>query len=600
MEYDEKVSGNDNLSILTRLNPEIIYEVVQYLDIVDLITVLRKTCKYLKKNSPMQEHPHRAVKFNQFSIEQLKHAISSLNNVYEKFLSIDFSFNFLITAPYLEVLPKPEFLEEINVSETDISLSQLLSLNSRRLKKIIAWGESENITKENWEKVARLPSLQLLDVSDKKFNNDPEPNNESRLTPPENKQFQSLRTLRLNCSEVPGEFLENIKSAYNLIEINLTNNPEVFDSHMRNLSELVNLEKLILNETGVTETGFSQLYRLQSLTNLGLSGMNFTNAGFSIIRGFSQLKTLDISDSNAPDRALRDLAHLPLQSLDLSGTDITDEGMGDLNNIPTLQFLDISRTNITNEGLARLNTLQHLKKLNLSATDISSEGLRHLIFLSSLTELDVSETQITDYGLRYLTQLMSLKYLILSKTNITNEGLVHVANMSFLNRLVLNETNITPDDLITSVSFRNLRSLVMLHQENPLSQTQAAIFLRNNTNIHSFYFHHEHLNYREEINAFIQQHLHQGQAHDQKQTGPQHNALISNSSSTQSINSTQSSSSSHQQPNNPVIPGFFSIRTAQDEDDLNETPPTLSGVKRKATHGDEEQNNSKKPRTGGH
>ena len=71
-----------------------------------------------------------------------------------------------------------------------------------------------------------------------------------------------------------------------------------------------------------------------------------------------------------------------------------------------------------------LRGLKNLQSLYLSGTEITDDGLKHLSDLTDLQVLSLSNTRITDDGLNHLRGLKNLHYLSLSlrTTRVTHDG----------------------------------------------------------------------------------------------------------------------------------------------------------------------------------
>ncbi len=90
-----------------------------------------------------------------------------------------------------------------------------------------------------------------------------------------------------------------------------------------------------------------------------------------------------------------------------------------------------------------LNGLKALKRLDLSVTDITDEGLEHITGLTALETLYLGNTQVTDEGVEHLKALTALRTLDLSSAHITDEGLEHLSDLSALESLDLRYTQVT-------------------------------------------------------------------------------------------------------------------------------------------------------------
>jgi Leucine-rich repeat (LRR) protein len=76
------------------------------------------------------------------------------------------------------------------------------------------------------------------------------------------------------------------------------------------------------------------------------------------------LNWLSLSRCHIDDSAVTILCKMrTLESLDISGTSITDVGMNKLSLLPRLQGLDIRDTKVSRQGVAHLLSKRHLLKL---------------------------------------------------------------------------------------------------------------------------------------------------------------------------------------------------------------------------------------------
>ena len=108
-----------------------------------------------------------------------------------------------------------------------------------------------------------------------------------------------------------------------------------------------------------------------------------------------------------------------LSDLDLSSTDVTDDGLANLAGLTKLVCLNLEGTQITDAGLIHLERLTKIKTLALSGNRITDAGLLNLTGLAELGSLDLRDTQVTDSGLRHLERIPNLSYLDLRGTQVT-------------------------------------------------------------------------------------------------------------------------------------------------------------------------------------
>jgi len=125
------------------------------------------------------------------------------------------------------------------------------------------------------------------------------------------------------------------------------------------------------------------------------------------------------------DVDLRRLTELPeLNSLDLSLTHITDQGMQDIKNLRGITDLNLYFAEyVTDEGLAAIKEWKKLKRLNVHGTKISDTTLEHISGITTLESVNVGSAMLTDVGLERLTTLPNLKELTMGGNELGDAGL---------------------------------------------------------------------------------------------------------------------------------------------------------------------------------
>jgi Leucine-rich repeat (LRR) protein len=112
----------------------------------------------------------------------------------------------------------------------------------------------------------------------------------------------------------------------------------------------------------------------------------------------------------------------PVIGVNLSLTQVSDEGLAQLERLPKLKRLSLNNTPITDAGLEHLKGLKELQKVYAVDTKITDAGLEHLKELKSLEVLSLVGTQVTDDGLEKLKELTELKTLFVFGTKVTEAG----------------------------------------------------------------------------------------------------------------------------------------------------------------------------------
>lgn len=214
--------------------------------------------------------------------------------------------------------------------------------------------------------------------------------------------------------ELDGSFLFTFSSLSSLVHFKLLSelrlSVNVSNEDLQVIASMSNLRVLSLRACGeLTDSGISALSRLHRLQDLCIEDNNLTNDSMNTIGLLSELSSLSFSSNTLiRDAGFKCLRDLPLTSLRVSDTYITDEGIFHLN-ISRLSYLNLSESEVSEKILKKLSPIQ-MRSLTLGSQGLSTlEGVRDLQRLASLTELDVYEVAEIDIAqLPYLTNLHTL------------------------------------------------------------------------------------------------------------------------------------------------------------------------------------------------
>jgi internalin A len=151
------------------------------------------------------------------------------------------------------------------------------------------------------------------------------------------------------------------------------------------------------------------------------------------------LTGVNLRGSWVTDTDLRRLADYPeLNTLDLSLTHITDEGMTEIRNLRNVTDLNLYYAEyVTDQGIAAIKNWKKLKRLNLHGTKSSDTALEHIAGITSLESLDVGSIMMTDVGLERLTTLTNLKELTMGANELGDAGLQALRQLPTLTYLDL-------------------------------------------------------------------------------------------------------------------------------------------------------------------
>lgn len=115
----------------------------------------------------------------------------------------------------------------------------------------------------------------------------------------------------------------------------------------------------------------------------------------------------------------------PLLEVDylVTRNETTDDKVAGIGSIrDNLAHLELDNTQITDEALKYVGDLPRLTRLNLSNTKVSDAGIKHLAGLENLTYLNLYGTEVGDGAVGDLSKIKSLEKVFLWKSKITDKG----------------------------------------------------------------------------------------------------------------------------------------------------------------------------------
>ncbi len=114
---------------------------------------------------------------------------------------------------------------------------------------------------------------------------------------------------------------------------------------------------------------------------------------------------------------------------------------------PLLQVSFALRSSPTGDAeVAHLSAVaEQVYSLNLAGSQVSNEGLVVLTNLKNLGRLQLENSAVTDAGLTHIAELERLEYLNLYGTGITDAGIAQLKGLKHLEKLFLWKTNVSYD-----------------------------------------------------------------------------------------------------------------------------------------------------------
>ena len=140
---------------------------------------------------------------------------------------------------------------------------------------------------------------------------------------------------------------------------------------------------------------------------LGYSGA--TDEILAKVGTATELESLDLSGNEISDDGIQNLVLLKrLRYLSLERTAISDSSASVLGNLPGLEELDVTSTAVTDDWVKKVSAAPNLIAFWLGGTRVSDLSVPSLLKMRALKQLDVRKSKITETGRKNLQQIVEL------------------------------------------------------------------------------------------------------------------------------------------------------------------------------------------------
>jgi len=216
-----------------------------------------------------------------------------------------------------------------------------------------------------------------------------------------------------------------------ITELNLQHSP-VTSGQLSDIGKLTQLTKLDVRNTAIDKTAAEAIARLTNLEELHIDGAGFDRAALEALRPLTNLRLLDMRSARLTTAGYAELLyHRKLVELVLHHSNVDDEALGLLADLPELERLHVSHTLVTDEGIARLSKLDTLVLLDLShCPSVSGRAFAQIAKskgLKSLRQLKLEMTGLNELGANAIRQMKNLELLDLSSTSTMQD--IHLAQI---------------------------------------------------------------------------------------------------------------------------------------------------------------------------
>ena len=244
-------------------------------------------------------------------------------------------------------------------------------------------------------------------------------------------------------------FFEHVGHLSTLESLNIIST-KFNDDWMPPLAKLTNLKVLRFTNNGkLTDAGMAHLAGLTKLENFSFVGTQMTGKSYARFDGFTKLTRVSHRGSSIDDEGLRQLCdHLPnLESLSLAHAKFTDAGAPHLAKLTKLKGLEVGAAKATPQALKHIAKLP-LEYLQLGEGFESGAAIAFIKDIATLRRLTLTNAQgISDTDLQGLAGLTQLIHLEIGKMPLPDERIPALKPFAFLKsmRLVPAKAPFTPE-----------------------------------------------------------------------------------------------------------------------------------------------------------
>jgi len=232
----------------------------------------------------------------------------------------------------------------------------------------------------------------------------------------------SITKLELQGEDVTGDGLKHLRLMPNLHSLTISNG-RMSTAELAHIAYAASLRNLYLGGSKSDDELIEQLAALEHLETLELWATQISPGAASGLSKMKNLKVLDCSGTRIDDTTVAGLLSLPLRSLNLSKTKITNASIPVLLNIQTLESLSVAQTEVTGASFKGYNRAG-LKQLDVGATQFGIDGFAAIKGMKSLEELNVHDAGLVEHTKANVFRTFpKLKILNAGANSITDAGM---------------------------------------------------------------------------------------------------------------------------------------------------------------------------------
>lgn len=199
--------------------------------------------------------------------------------------------------------------------------------------------------------------------------------------------------------------------------------PRISADALMAIGKSPSLKSIDLTNSAANDQVVSELSRIPHLQTLKLDGTQLTGGAAVGLGSMQELTDLSLIGTSVDDQVVASLTTLPLRSLDLSKTAITDASLASIQKIETLESLIVSFCRVTGAGFKGFNK-SNLKVLHVAETPFGIDGFVAIRGMKSLETLNVYSAGLVQHkSVNVFRTFPNLKILYAGRNGITDAGM---------------------------------------------------------------------------------------------------------------------------------------------------------------------------------
>lgn len=198
------------------------------------------------------------------------------------------------------------------------------------------------------------------------------------------------------------------------------------------------LSVLVLKRYSITDKGLNAaLDRFKRLRSIHLEGLDTSGDALARLKEQTQLRYLNANKMKVSGQALDALADLPIEHLQIEGTELAEEHFKAISKMDQVQELWLSNSKFDPAWLEHIQALPALTDLGLRSAAFNDEAAEYVSKMPNLEEIVLHYTDLTDVGFEKLLKAPKLRSVILTGTKVTPEA-VEAAKAKYPDKSIYN------------------------------------------------------------------------------------------------------------------------------------------------------------------